>query len=289
MSWKVTHWVSENSPAKGTQLLLLLLLADIADDKGFCWPSLRTLEYKSRMSRRAVQQLISSLENEGLLTVQRGDGRESSRYWIDMTKQREDLRSESRGADSTPLRSESRGADSTPQGCSSYDTPGVHGSCSDRSVTVIEQSLNPPPVRKQVTAKLSVQPEEEDSLQENSKTSVSTHPDTDRVLEAVSKAWGFGQRGRTTIRGAVSGALAASWSASDLIRVLSTNTGGVKRPTAVILARLQDLPDQDQKTPTITPKCDACNPSRWIEDPETGYDLHKCPTCHPTHQLKEAS
>lgn len=109
------------------------------------------------------------------------------------------------------------------------------------------------------------------------------HPETLPTLQQVAKAWGFGKRGVTHLMDAVSRALTAGHSASDLLPVLLEGRHGVRRPVAVLAARLDDLPEPRQKTPTITPKCDACNPSRWIEDPTTGHNIRKCPTCHPSH------
>lgn len=50
----------------GTKLLLLCL-ADYADDKGTCWPSFQSLANRSDMSRRHVIRVMSELETLGLV------------------------------------------------------------------------------------------------------------------------------------------------------------------------------------------------------------------------------
>ena len=65
MSIKIMTQVWETADSKGSELLLLLALADSANDQGVCWPSLPTLAKKTRMSRRYVIGLINSLVEKG--------------------------------------------------------------------------------------------------------------------------------------------------------------------------------------------------------------------------------
>ncbi|NLF00907.1 MAG: helix-turn-helix domain-containing protein [Anaerolineales bacterium] len=81
MAIRVMTWVWENADAKGSELLLLLALADNAAEDGFCWPSLDSLARKVRMSRRSVMRLVESLERRGELTVIRSEGR-NNRYVV---------------------------------------------------------------------------------------------------------------------------------------------------------------------------------------------------------------
>jgi len=55
---------------KPADKLLLLALADHANDKGECWPSRSTLARKTSMSIRTVQRSIKNLQDAGYLTVQ---------------------------------------------------------------------------------------------------------------------------------------------------------------------------------------------------------------------------
>lgn len=44
---------------------VLVALADRADDKGVCWPSVKDLEIRTGLSRRTIQRAISSVEHKG--------------------------------------------------------------------------------------------------------------------------------------------------------------------------------------------------------------------------------
>ena len=64
--------------AAGTDLLVLLALADIADDNGECWPSLGYLGRKCRVDIRTVRRRIRSLEELGEVVVLVGGGAAST-------------------------------------------------------------------------------------------------------------------------------------------------------------------------------------------------------------------
>lgn len=78
MSVRAMALVWERSKAKGSELLLLLAIADYAKDDGSdAWPSFAVLAQKSRMTERAVRIILQRLEKAGELTVQRNsEGRE---------------------------------------------------------------------------------------------------------------------------------------------------------------------------------------------------------------------
>lgn len=115
----------EQSSLKATELVLLLALADAANDEGYCWPTMPTLEKKSRLKERTVQYLLTKLEQVGDITIlERGTGRKSSRYRVHPG-----------AANSAPL-STTRDAQSTPLNAA-VCTPGVQ-----KDPTVKEQSAN---------------------------------------------------------------------------------------------------------------------------------------------------
>lgn len=68
MSVKATTWAWAQDVAKG-ELLVLLALADHADDEGICWPGHKGLEAKCRMSRSTLLKHISAMASRGLLTI----------------------------------------------------------------------------------------------------------------------------------------------------------------------------------------------------------------------------
>ena len=62
MSVKYMHRVWTNSQAKGAVLLLMLAIADNANDSGMAWPGNVYLARKMRMSERQVRRLIDICE-----------------------------------------------------------------------------------------------------------------------------------------------------------------------------------------------------------------------------------
>ncbi len=78
MSIKVMTRVWEFSQAAGTDLLVLLALADNANDEGECWPSIRYVAAKCRIDTRTTQRRIRSLELLGEVVVIRGGGKAST-------------------------------------------------------------------------------------------------------------------------------------------------------------------------------------------------------------------
>ena len=55
MSIAWMNYVWEHSDQKGTSLLLLLAIADHANDDGICWPSVARLAHKARTTKRQAQ------------------------------------------------------------------------------------------------------------------------------------------------------------------------------------------------------------------------------------------
>jgi hypothetical protein len=63
--------------------MVLVSLADQANDEGFCWPSIESLSVRTCMCERAVQKALRALEAMGLLqVVERGSSRRTNQYWL---------------------------------------------------------------------------------------------------------------------------------------------------------------------------------------------------------------
>lgn len=76
MSVKVMTWVWEHSPVAGNERLVLLAIADCADDEGRnAWPSMRTLAHKTRLDVRTVQRIVRRLQQGGHIAVFPAAGR----------------------------------------------------------------------------------------------------------------------------------------------------------------------------------------------------------------------
>lgn len=73
MSVAATNYVWEQSPAEGADRLVLLALADFADEMGNCFGSWGKLEQKTRLARRTVADCVRRLQKSGeLVMMQRG-------------------------------------------------------------------------------------------------------------------------------------------------------------------------------------------------------------------------
>jgi len=55
---------------RGTDLLILLCLADHANDQGACWPSYQTLAKRARCSRRQAIRCVQKLSAEGWIYIE---------------------------------------------------------------------------------------------------------------------------------------------------------------------------------------------------------------------------
>lgn len=64
-------WVWEHGPEKSTEKLVLLALADNANDAGECWPSISTIARKCSLSERSVIRAIGSLEKASYIMRRR--------------------------------------------------------------------------------------------------------------------------------------------------------------------------------------------------------------------------
>jgi len=84
MSIKVSSYVWDHAPYRGSKLLVLLAFADAASDEGYCWPLVATIARRARIQERPCQQVISQLIKDGWLAREerkttRGDN--ASNLW----------------------------------------------------------------------------------------------------------------------------------------------------------------------------------------------------------------
>ena len=101
MSVLVTGTVWKTSRQSGNELLLLLAIADIADDDGVAWPGITSLAKKTRLAKRTVYRLISHLIAEGELEVTAGKGRGKTNLYKVLYVQKE--QSQGKGDRMTPF------------------------------------------------------------------------------------------------------------------------------------------------------------------------------------------
>jgi hypothetical protein len=74
MSMRMMTQVWERSEHKGSELLLMLAIADNANDQGIAYPSTKTLAKKTRLDHRHTRRLLRILERSGELTISIGTG-----------------------------------------------------------------------------------------------------------------------------------------------------------------------------------------------------------------------
>lgn len=74
MSVRIMSRVWDYSAHDGTELLMLLAIADFADDEGRAYPAVGTLATKCRMSPRNANLLLAKLRESGELEVSIGTG-----------------------------------------------------------------------------------------------------------------------------------------------------------------------------------------------------------------------
>ena len=75
--------VWKHAPYSGGELLVLLAMADFADDEGLCWPSIPVIAQKARLEERHVYNVLRKLKADGTVSSKPGGGRgKRSYYWI---------------------------------------------------------------------------------------------------------------------------------------------------------------------------------------------------------------
>ena len=81
MSIKLMTAVWDRQDLSSMQKLVLLSLADWANDEGLCWPSINRLAIKTSMAGRSVQRIIRDLESMGFVKRDEVLGK-GNKYWI---------------------------------------------------------------------------------------------------------------------------------------------------------------------------------------------------------------
>jgi hypothetical protein len=75
MSNQAINWALSDTKTKGSERIVLLVLANRANDKNQCWPGFDSISRDAKISRRQVIKIIKRLESLGIITIQhRSDG-----------------------------------------------------------------------------------------------------------------------------------------------------------------------------------------------------------------------
>ena len=84
MSIEALNWAWNIPDVSPTQKLVLVALANYCDERGRCWPSIRTVAAKTCLARRTIIRAIETLGKAGLVSVDRrnrDDGSQSSNIY----------------------------------------------------------------------------------------------------------------------------------------------------------------------------------------------------------------
>jgi len=74
MSVKILGLVLDSTEERQGHLLVLIALADMCDNGGWCYPGVKYIAERSRHSERQTQRILHDLEHEGVLEITPGVG-----------------------------------------------------------------------------------------------------------------------------------------------------------------------------------------------------------------------
>lgn len=145
MSYAALSW-AWGVKVSATCKLVLVCLADRADDDGACFPSLRDIQARTGLSERAVRNALADMERAG---VMRRDMRvnQSTRYWLHVGQVAEGGARGAPGAGNAPPAPDAPGAHNAPEGGTTcprvgHDVP--VGGAPRAPITTNEPSQEPP-------------------------------------------------------------------------------------------------------------------------------------------------
>lgn len=135
MSIRIMSQVWDSGPEDRAELLVLLALADFANDAGECWPSMICIAAKARMTERGAQKIVRRLEETGWLEIATGGGRGGKNsYRIKAGNPERETGNAKLGIDEKP-----RTAEHKPR-TAEQKTP--NGGSPEPSITIKEPSIN---------------------------------------------------------------------------------------------------------------------------------------------------
>lgn len=253
MSWKALNWSIGIEVSTPIERLILMLLANRADESLTCYPSLGTLVSESCAARSTVLNALSKLEDAGLIVrvaqYHQSGARRTSHYLLnhpDATHSRPSL---------------DVGLPQSANATGPVQSPHREGSPPGPPEVQFADPLNP-----------SREPPPE--------------PSSAFVLESLPTPWRISRREATRLSPAIEEAFAAGWTSQTLVAHLSSRPEGVRNPAAVLASRLSELPTP----PTFsirrkTPWCGECEDplSRTITVTQSdGTEAAEfCPRCSP--------
>jgi hypothetical protein len=268
VSWKALDWATDSQIGSPTMKLILILLANKADESFSCYPSVRTLMSESGAGRSTVLRALKDLETNGFITRQpqfrESGAQRSSRYYLNHPdaphlSPRPDI-----GLPPTNARTPSPNA--------------RRGQCQRDTGRVLERHPTGVPER--------------DPLNPTSEPSPEPAPEALNVLRALPEPWKVQHADAAKLVPAIKAALDGGWSADSLVLRLSENSAGVRYPARVMARRLADLPE-----PPPVPRhsrvawCGECEDDRsrtiTVTQPDGSESAMLCPRCSAQAQRRQ--
>lgn len=253
MSWKALDWSITIEVSTPIERLVLMLLANRADQNLSCYPSIRKLVSESSAARSTVLKALRKLEDDGLVVrvaqYHESGARRSNRYVLNHP----DATPRPPGPDvGLPRSATTTGAVRSPEeDRPSAVPPRVHGT----------DSLNP-----------SGEP--------------SSEPSSAFVLESLPTPWRVTGRDARKLSPAIEAAFAAGWTSQTLVAHLSSRPEGVRYPAAVLARRLTELPapppfSVGQKAPWCGECEDPLSRTITVTQLDGTEAAAFCPRCSP--------
>ena len=250
MSWKALDWATDINVGSPTMRLILILLANKADEQFSCYPSVRTLMAESCAARSTVLKTLNRLEDEGFITrvaqYHESGAQRSSRYFLNHP----DAPHLKAGPDSGPPGPQAGRAGLSPEtgGVQDLDPPGVRR----------PDPLNPPEESPSEPSSACCDP---------CQTLAAQRPGSDEALAGNS------------VRSA------SGWTAQSLMAHLSRSPEGVRYPAAVLARRLAELPRRRARRSERKPWCGECEDEQsrtiTVTLPDGTEAAAFCPRCSP--------
>ncbi|MBA4023877.1 MAG: DNA-binding protein [Gordonia sp.] len=260
MSWKAVDWATDARLGSPVLKLILILLANKADEQFSCYPSVRTLMAESGAGRSTVMRALNTLETDGYVTrraqFHQSGAQRSTRYFLNHP--------DAQHVDADP------GPESTLPRLETGRPP------SRRQTGRVSERHPPGDPKRDPLNPSNKPPSEPEALD-----------DSDRVFDALPSPWTVGRHDRQSLSPAVFAALAAGWKVEALVQHLARNPDGVRYPVRVLASRLADLPGAPNSSfdgsRTTLPWCGECGDERsrtiTVVQPDGSEAAAFCPKC----------
>jgi hypothetical protein len=252
MSWKALDWATNISVGSPTMRLILILLANNADENFSRYPSVRTLMEESCAARSTVLGVLKRLEAEEFITrvaQHHESGAQRSSYLLNHP-------------DAPHLNPRPDSGPPGPQTGRRESHPGTGG----------VQDLDPPGVQNPDPFNPPEEPPSESSPA--------------ILLQSLPEPWRLSGEEAMKLSPAVEYALASGWTSQTLKTHLSRRPDGVRHPAAVLARRLAELPAPP--SPSLrrkTPWCGECGDEQsrtiTVTLPDGTEAAAFCPRCSP--------